>query len=36
MNGFHGAADVGPKAEALGIIVTQSFTRFAAEPHTKK
>jgi hypothetical protein len=35
MNGFRVAADVGPKREALGAIVTQSFTLFTAEPHTK-
>ena len=35
MNGFHVAADVDPKLEALGAIVTQPFTLFSAEPHTK-
>jgi len=35
MNGFHVAADVGPMPEALGALVTQAFTLFTAEPHTK-
>jgi hypothetical protein len=35
MNGFHGAANVSPKPEALGAMVTQSFTLFTAKPHTK-
>jgi hypothetical protein len=35
MNGFHIAAGVGPKSEALGAIVTQPLTLFSAEPHTK-
>jgi hypothetical protein len=35
MNGFHVTADVDPKPEALGAIVTQSFTLITAEPHTK-
>jgi hypothetical protein len=35
MNGLHVAADVDPKPEALGALVTQAFTLFAAEPHTK-
>jgi hypothetical protein len=35
MNGFHVAADVGPKPEALGALVEQPFTLFTAEPHTK-
>jgi hypothetical protein len=34
MNGFHVAAGVGPKPEALATIVTQSLTIFTAEPHT--
>jgi hypothetical protein len=36
MNGFHVAAGVGPKPEVLGAIVTQSFTTFIAEPHTRQ
>jgi len=35
MNGFHVAADVGPKPETLGAIVTQSFTVFTAESHAE-
>jgi hypothetical protein len=35
MNGFHLAADVGPKPEALGALVTQPLTLITEEPHTK-
>jgi len=35
MNGFHVAAGVDPKPEALGAIATQPLTLFAAETHTK-
>jgi hypothetical protein len=35
MNACHVSADVGPKPEALGALVTQAFTVFTAEPHTK-
>ena len=35
MNGFQVAADVGPMPEALGVLVTQAFTLFAAKPHAK-
>jgi hypothetical protein len=36
MNGFHVAADVGPKAEVLGAIATQPLTLFTAETHGKE
>jgi hypothetical protein len=36
MNGFHVAAGVGPKLEALGAIVPQSLAIFLAEPHTRQ
>jgi hypothetical protein len=35
MNGFHVAAGVSPKLEALGDFVTQPLTLFIAEPHTE-